>query len=72
MREPRILVNDHILGLQFHLEMTQTGLTELIEHGRDELRPQQPYIQSTKEMLNAPHFDSNNQTMAQLLDRFFG
>lgn len=66
------LIDDKILGLQFHLEMTPSGLKELIANASDELSPGGRYIMEAKVMLNSNHFESNNRTMAQVLDRFLG
>lgn len=66
------LVDEQILGLQFHLEMTKDGLDELIQHSNNELkRSDGPFIQSPVTMLNAPYFEENHQTMRKLLNRFF-
>lgn len=67
------LINDKILGLQFHLEMTRDDLQELISNAGAELSVSGNYIQEAKDiMMNGKHFESNNRTLAQLLDRFLG
>jgi GMP synthase (glutamine-hydrolysing) len=66
------LVNEQILGLQFHLEMTKEGLDKLIQHSNDELKKSDgPFIQSPVTMLNASGFEENHETMKQILNRFF-
>lgn len=66
------LVDEQIMGLQFHLEMTKDGLDELIQHSNNELkRSDGPFIQSPVTMLNAPHFEENHHTTRKLLNRFF-
>lgn len=67
------LVDDYVLGLQFHLEMTRKGLAGLIEHSREELtQAKGTFIQDSATMLKADSFSENHQTMRQLLDRFLG
>ena len=60
---------ERVVGLQFHLEMTQAGARELIAHGSDELVSGR-YIQKPEEMLaDAVRFDAVNGVMDGLLDR---
>ncbi|MGV6807917.1 MAG: type 1 glutamine amidotransferase, partial [bacterium] len=61
--------NGRHLGLQFHLETTLASAEALIQHCADDLQPG-PYVQSAEDILQTPAFDSINQTMAKLLDRF--
>lgn len=66
------VVEDQIIGLQFHLEMTKKGLSQLIDNSGNELETGTgPFIQSPGSMLNAPYFESAHQTMIKLLNRFF-
>ncbi|NGP88699.1 type 1 glutamine amidotransferase [Fodinibius halophilus] len=62
-------IPNHILGLQFHLEMTREGLANLIEHSDGELQ-EGPFIQQPNEMLNSDLFTKNHETMGNILDNF--
>ncbi len=67
------LIDDQVLGLQFHLEMTRYGLTALIEHSTDELvRAKGPFIQDADAMLKEGFFKENQRMMEQVLNGFFG
>lgn len=58
-----------VIGLQFHLETTPESLAALIDHSRDEITPDAPYIQSPEEMMSHPErFIHINQMMSSLLD----
>ncbi|HEY0721067.1 MAG TPA: type 1 glutamine amidotransferase [Gammaproteobacteria bacterium] len=62
------LYDHRVLGLQFHLEMTYEGASELILHGADELWVA-PYIQDGETMLADPQrFTAANHLLWQLLD----
>ncbi|WP_138431962.1 type 1 glutamine amidotransferase [Fodinibius saliphilus] len=58
------------LGLQFHLEITNEGLKNLINHSSKKLW-KEPFIQEPREMLNSKLFGENHQTMANILTQFF-
>ena len=61
---------DHVLGLQFHMEVTPSLLQSMIENGRAELTPAD-WIQSEKEILDMQeYFASNNQWIGHLLNTF--
>jgi GMP synthase-like glutamine amidotransferase len=64
------MLNDNVLGIQFHLEITEKGLSEMIKNGANELIPG-TYVQSAQEITAHPDFvKDNNQRMYQLLDHF--
>jgi len=66
------LIDDHILGLQFHLEMTSDGLADLIANSREELASvDNPWIQQPDQMLQEEYFSKTHKTMRNLLDWFF-
>jgi len=66
------LIDDHILGLQFHLEMTKQGLADLIANSKQELKTAVgPWVQQPGEMLQEEHFSDTHNTMRNLLGRFF-
>ncbi len=62
---------DHVLALLFHLEMTRSGLTELIAHCASEIDGS-PTCQPPQQMLaeNAP-FEASHALAARILDDFF-
>jgi len=65
------LYKDKVLGLQFHLEVTHQSLQEMIEHGRDELKPGK-FIQAEKDIRMQTEFiETNNQKMFELLNHFY-
>lgn len=69
-RNQAFVVGDRILGLQFHLEMTQPGLSAIIDNCRDEL-VDAPWIQGEEEMVGqGQHLVKNNLLMEQILDTF--
>ncbi len=61
--------DEHVVGLQFHLETTPASANQIIVHGADELVAGR-YIQTPQTMLaDARRFDAINQEMQGLLDR---
>lgn len=58
-----------VIGLQFHLETTESSARAIIEHCADELVPA-PYVQSESEILSANQhkYQSINQLMNAVLD----
>lgn len=46
-------IGTKVIGLQFHLESTQSSIDDIIHHCADELIPNQPYIQSAYQLYNA-------------------
>jgi GMP synthase-like glutamine amidotransferase len=58
-----------ILGLQFHLEMTQQSLKKMLENGRPELM-NATYIQSENEILaNRSLIENNKKLLFTILDK---
>jgi len=65
------LYGDKVLGLQFHLEVTTVSLQSMVEHGIEELAPDNT-IQSAESILSEKRYMAdNNQKMFQLLDYMF-
>jgi len=63
------LYNEKVLGLQFHLEVTEQSIGAMIENGRNELVTGK-FVQSESEILTQTAFiESNNRIMFQLLDK---
>jgi GMP synthase (glutamine-hydrolysing) len=64
--------NHRVLGLQFHLEMTQDGLQDLLQHCAGDLTAG-PFVQSAATMLANPlQFRRANRIMHRLLDGLAG
>lgn len=62
------ILDNRIVGLQFHLEITPESAQTLIHNCRDELDGSQ-YVQSEQEMLAKPQrFSQINQIMVDILD----
>jgi GMP synthase (glutamine-hydrolysing) len=57
---------NHVYGLQCHLEMTNDNIKEMLDHCKNDLRPDK-YIQSSEEFLKAD-FNEINQKMFILLE----
>jgi GMP synthase (glutamine-hydrolysing) len=66
------LYNDHVLGLQFHLELTASSLGGLIQNCQNELISER-YIQWEDQIknLHATYFPENKRILFSLLDSFF-
>ncbi len=65
------LIENRVLGLQFHLEMTRSSLSKLIKNCRNELSVAGGFIQSAEEMLSEDQlFEQANASMRELMDRF--
>ena len=62
------LIHEKVLGLQFHLEVTEQSLNAMIDHGNEELVVNNS-IQSSETILGETNYiDDNNRKMFQLLD----
>ena len=62
-------IRNNVLGLQFHFEVTQESLYEMVKHGKEELTAGK-YIQSAEEILtNRQLIPQNNELMFTILDR---
>lgn len=67
------LYQDHVLGLQFHMEMERKGLEDLINNSEQELKMADGrWVQKPGKMITEDHFRENQIVMNKLLDRFFG
>ena len=64
------LYADRVLGLQYHLEMTETGARDLIDCHRDQLGTG-PFSQTETQLLAEPaRFDAANRLMEDLMNAF--
>jgi GMP synthase-like glutamine amidotransferase len=66
-RNQGFIYKDHVVGLQFHLEMTSDSLNVMIENCKDDLK-QSAYVQSVDQIRNTDYFESNNKLIDQLLN----
>lgn len=57
----------NVAALQFHMEITQEGLTALIEQNQSLLGEDLPYVQRPGQML---HLNENHETNREILYRF--
>lgn len=63
------ILDDRVVGLQFHLETTPESARLLVENARDELDSSR-FVQTEEEMLNSPErFVTINKIMFALLSR---
>ena len=59
-----------VIGLQFHLELSQAGLKDLIRNCAAEDLTEGPYVQSPSEMLSdGDRFETGNAVLAKVLER---
>jgi GMP synthase-like glutamine amidotransferase len=66
------LVDEHVLGPQFHLEMTRDGLAELIKNSNEELANiDGSFVREPAVMNHTSYFTENHQTLHLLLNQFF-
>jgi len=63
--------NNQVLALQFHLEITQEGITALIHHCREDLK-EGPYVQTAGTMIRPDLIAASNRQALQLISNFIG
>jgi len=61
------IYKDKVVAMQFHLEPTMNSLKDMIEYGRQELKPAR-YVQTENELLNIQLIESNKKMLFKLLD----
>lgn len=67
------LLNEQVLGLQFHFEMNEKVINDMLLHDGHELSEKGSYIQTAEQIKNLYHYlDRNKKDMFILLDRFLG
>lgn len=66
---PAFQFGKHVIGLQFHLEITPDSLRGMVDHGRDEMIPG-PFVQDAERMLAEPAsaYEASNDCMKCLLE----
>lgn len=66
------LINEKILGLQFHMEVTEKSISEMLVHCKSDIVPSD-YVQTIEKIsLTKNYFSENNRQLEQLLDRLTG
>ncbi|APD07798.1 GMP synthase (glutamine-hydrolyzing) [Flavobacteriaceae bacterium UJ101] len=63
------LYKEHVLGLQFHMEVNQETMLDMVKEGQEELK-EDLFVQSAEEIIAKNHFiQTNNQYLYSILDR---
>lgn len=65
------LWNNQVLALQFHLEITQEGITALLNNCREDLK-EGPYVQAAGSMIRPDLIAASNKQAFQLISNFIG
>jgi len=66
------IIDNNVLGLQFHFEMNETVIENMILHDGDEIREKGNYIQSVDEIKRNYHYlQQNKKDIFLLLNKFF-
>ncbi len=66
------VLDDRIVGLQFHLEITEDSLEEMVRNGRQELAPGR-YVQGEQTLLsNGNSLKANNEYMSIIMNNLTG
>lgn len=69
-RNQGFLYQEHVLALQFHLEVTADSVKRMVEEGREELVPGQ-FIQEERSMLKEQsYFQQGHDLMEAILNKF--
>jgi len=70
-RSQAFIINNSVMGLQFHFEMNETVIEDMILHGNDELLEEGNYIQDVEEIRKGyHHLQQNKKDIFLLLDKF--
>ncbi|HEY6975157.1 MAG TPA: type 1 glutamine amidotransferase [Chitinophagaceae bacterium] len=66
------IINNNVMGLQFHFEMNETVIENMILHGNDEILEEGNYIQNADKIRTGyHHLQQNRKDIFLLLDKFF-
>lgn len=66
------LIGNNVMGLQFHFEMNETIIKDMIKQDGNELEEDGKYIQSPQQLSNGfKHLQQNKKDIFTLLDKFF-
>ncbi|MNS67549.1 glutamine amidotransferase [compost metagenome] len=61
----------HVIGLQFHLELTKESLLQMLDH-IPTATADNPFVQSRETILSKiNHIDTGNSIMAAILEQWF-
>jgi GMP synthase-like glutamine amidotransferase len=64
-------IDPNIIGLQFHLEMDEASIEQMVLHDDEELKEAGNYIQSAEEIRKGlAYLDANRRDLFLLLDKF--
>ena len=64
--------NENVIGLQFHLEVTDDTLRQMVEHGVDEL-VEATYVQTAEKIVSETgNIEASHQMMKAILGRWLG
>jgi GMP synthase-like glutamine amidotransferase len=64
------IYNEKVIGLQFHLEVTEESLSQMLHHGSSELSDA-PFVNSMDRILaDSGHISESNSIMAKILQRW--
>ena len=65
------LIDDNILGIQFHPEITREIIHQMVDHGGKELVSGSPYIHSAEKIgKDLSYMEQDKNQLYQLLDKF--
>lgn len=63
--------NEQVLGLQFHMEMGEINIHSLLLHFKNDLQPDQPFVQSAEDIVaRLPQADVLRLYLNMLIERF--
>ena len=66
------IIGKNVLGLQFHIEMNDAIIEDLMQHGAGELKETGAFIQNSAEIRSHyTHLEQNRNDLFLLLDKFF-
>lgn len=63
------LIQEKVLGLQFHFEVTAKTLSEMVENGMTELIESETVQSASDILLQTAHIEENNRKMFQILEQ---
>lgn len=63
---------EHVLAIQFHPEMTESGIEDLIAHDAEDLLSESVFVQTAEEMRKGiTNIEHNKEVLFKLLNSFF-
>ena len=71
-KQQAYLIEGNVLGLQFHFEMNETVIEDMLQYEGEELEEPGPFIQSKEKVRSHYHYlQQNKKDLFILLDKFF-